>query len=101
MVLRITKWLPVPSEPTLVTSGGPKRREKASWPSSVTCWPRKTRTECCSNAARAAARDVAKHHTAQVGGEAWTQRDDVHRQVLPGFIVWPVCYRPMFGLILR
>src|ERR1035437_8879578 len=45
--------------------------------------------------------DVAKRHAVQLGGEAWTQRDYVHRQVLPGFIVWPVCYRPMFGLIFR
>src|SRR5260370_25914084 len=55
MVLRITKREPVPCEPTLVTSGGPKRREKASWSSSVTSWPRNTRTECSSKAARAAA----------------------------------------------
>ena len=32
-------------------------------------------------------RDVGKRHAAQLGGKAWTQRDDVHRQVLPGFIV--------------
>ena len=30
MVVRVMKCVPVPSEPTLVTSGGPKRREKAS-----------------------------------------------------------------------
>ena len=42
----------MPSEPTLVTSRGPNRREKASCTSSVTSWPRKTRTECSSSAAR-------------------------------------------------
>src|ERR1035441_4341276 len=46
-------------------------------------------------------RDVAKRHAAQLGVEAWTKRDDVHRQVLPSFIFWPVSYRPMFGLIFR
>jgi hypothetical protein len=54
MVLRITRLVPAPSEPTLVTSSGPKRREKASCTSSVTSWPRKTMTECSSNAARVA-----------------------------------------------
>jgi hypothetical protein len=34
-------------------SSGPNRREKASCASSVTSWPRKTMTECCSSAARA------------------------------------------------
>ena len=45
--------------------------------------------------------DVGKRHAAQLGGKTRTQRNDVHRQVLPGFIVWPVCYRPMFGLSFR
>src|SRR3954453_15051405 len=53
MVLRVTRLVPAPNEPTLVTSSGPKRREKASCASSVTSWPRKTRTECSSRAARA------------------------------------------------
>ena len=52
MVVSVMKCVPVPSEPTLVTSGGPKRREKASWRSSVTSWPRNTSTECSSKAAR-------------------------------------------------
>src|SRR6516165_502019 len=52
MVLRMTRLVPTPCDPTLVTSSGPKRREKASCASSVTSWSRKTRTECCSNAAR-------------------------------------------------
>src|ERR1700730_648113 len=30
--------------------------------------------------------DILKRHTAQFGGEFWTQRHDVHRQVLP-FII--------------
>ena len=30
--------------------------------------------------------DIGERHAAQFGGEAWTQRDDVHRRVLPGFI---------------
>src|ERR1700722_554501 len=55
MVLRVTKCEPVPCEPTLVTSGGPKRREKASWISSVTSWSRNTRTESSSKAARTTA----------------------------------------------
>ena len=41
--------------PALVISGGPKRREKSSWPVSVASWPRNTRTECSSKAARTAA----------------------------------------------
>src|SRR5262245_866326 len=53
MVVRITRFVPTPCEPTLVISSGPKRREKASCASSVTSWPRKTRTECSSRAARA------------------------------------------------
>src|SRR5258708_30569917 len=88
MVERITKCEPVPCEPTLVTSGGPKRREKASWSSSVTSWSRNTRTECSSKAARGRIggifrSDIGKRHTAQFGGESRTQRDHVHRQALP------------------
>jgi hypothetical protein len=30
-------------------------------------------------------RDIRKRDTAQFGGESWTQRDNVHRQVLPVF----------------
>src|SRR5215470_500417 len=52
MVLRITRLVPTPCEPTLVTSSGPKRRENASCASSPTSWPRKISTECSSNAAR-------------------------------------------------
>src|SRR4051812_14176031 len=55
MVDRTAKYVPALAEPTLVRSGGPKRRENASWPSSVTSWSRNTRTECSSKAARTAA----------------------------------------------
>jgi len=54
----------------LVTFGGPKRRE--------TSWPRNTRTECSSKAARAAAYEASseatflKRHAAQLGGETLT-----------------------------
>src|SRR5664279_1032479 len=59
MLVSVMKCVPVPSEPTLVTSGGPKRREKASWLSSVASWPRSTKTEWSSKAARAAAYTVS------------------------------------------
>ena len=34
--------------------------------------------------------DVGERDAAQLGGKAWTQRDDFHRTYLPGFIVWPI-----------
>ena len=34
--------------------------------------------------------DLRKRYAAQLGSETRTQRDDVHRQVLPGIIVWPI-----------
>ena len=37
MVVRITRLVPVPIEPTFVTSSGPNLRENAIWSSSVTC----------------------------------------------------------------
>ena len=49
------KEVPAPREPTLVISSGPKRRENAICTSSLTSWPRNTRTECSSKAARTAA----------------------------------------------
>ena len=30
-------------------------------------------------------RDLGERHAAQLGGEAWTQRDDLHRRALLGF----------------
>src|SRR5215510_3169206 len=32
-------------------------------------------------------RDLGQRHAAQLGGKAWTQRDDVHRRVLRRFYV--------------
>jgi hypothetical protein len=52
MVVSVMKCVPVPSEPTLVSSGSPKRRENASWLSLSTCCARNTSTECSSKAAR-------------------------------------------------
>ena len=37
MVVRMMRCVPVPMEPTLVTSSGPKRFEKSICESSVTC----------------------------------------------------------------
>ena len=85
--------MPVPCEPTLVTSGGPKRREKASWTvvGHLLAAKDQNRMFLESRARRRVCgivrRDLRKRHTAQLGGEAWTQRDDFHRRGLRSFIV--------------
>ena len=84
MVVRITRWVPVPCEPTLVISSGPKRRENAIWMSSVTSWPRNTSTECSSSIGPRCGiggvigGDVGKRHAAQFRRKARAQRNDVH-----------------------
>ena len=88
MVVRITKLDPVPIEPTLVTSGGPKRLRERKLALAVDFLAAKHQDgmvlECRAHRGidGIVIRDIRKRYAAQFGAKSRTDRDDIHRRFL-------------------